>query len=174
MRTERMSQSARYITMGKFGKPFGVKGWIKVTSYTDPIEQLLNYQPWHYQQHSQIAWQALEIDANKVQGKGLLIHIKGCDSPEQVKSYTNGLIAIERDKLPTLVVGEYYWCDLEGLTVINQQGETLGIIDYLFTTASNDVIVVKGEQLYYIPYIQDDFVIEIDLAAGQMIVAWES
>ena len=159
--------------MGKFGKPFGVQGWIKVISYADPVEQLLNYLDWYYQTSTNSDWQPIEIDEKKAQGKGLVVHIKGYDAPEAVNIYTNALIAIDRAQLPDLAADEYYWCDLEGLAVINQQGETLGTIDYLFATVSNDVIVVKGKKLHYIPYIQQDFVIEVSLEKKQMIVNWQ-
>lgn len=167
-----MSQPTRYLPMGKIGKPFGVKGWVKVTSYTDPIDQLLAYSPWYHQHKPSADWQPLAVDDAKAQGKGLVIHIKDSNTPDMARLYTNQLIAIERIQLPALAAGEYYWCDLEGLTVSNQQGHVLGVIDYLFTTPSNDVMVVKGEQLHYIPYIKDDFVMDIDLEKGGMVVAW--
>ena len=104
----------------------------------------------------------------------MLIKIAGCDDRNQASLYTKAEIGVYRKQLPLLGDDEYYWSDLENLTVINQQGVILGQVSYLFETGANDVIVVKGEKEYFIPYILDQFVLKGDLKNGRIEVDWDA
>jgi 16S rRNA processing protein RimM len=86
---------------------------------------------------------------------------------------TGKKIAIRREQRAKLKKNEYYWSDLEGLTVINQHDTVLGKISYLIETGSNDVFVVKGDKEHAIPYLLGDVVISIDLDTRIMRVNWE-
>lgn len=163
--------SATHIIIGKIGAPYGIKGWLKITSFTDSIADILNYGPWYLQENQ--AWKPIEITDGREHGKGIVVKIAGFDTPEQARLLTGKTIAIERSQLPKLEKHEYYWSDLEGLTVINQHGETLGKVIYLIATGSNDVLVVKGEKEHAIPYLPGDVVTSIDLAEKVMHVNWD-
>lgn len=159
------------IVLGKFGSPYGIKGWIKVISYSHPIDNLLNYQPWIViKQKKQIA---IEEIAGKRQGNHLIVGFDLCHDREAAKMFTNLDIYVERDKLPALSSDEYYWIDLIGLQVITRNNEYLGIVDRLFSTGANDVLVAKDAKLErYIPYIQD-VVLEVDLKNKKLLVDWD-
>lgn len=159
------------VVVGRFGSPHGIHGWLKLFSYTQPIDNLLNYPNWYIQTKS--GWQSLErIETHTdAQGKYIRVKLAGCDSPEQARMYTNGLIAVTRDQLPSLAEGDYYWSDLENLEVTNTQGVSFGRVDHLLSTGSNDVLVIKGERERLIPYISD-VVLEINLEQGRILVDW--
>ena len=160
------------IIIGKFGKTFSVYGWIKIHSFTEPATNIVNFKPW-FISIDEIKWQ--EIPEYKWQQKGqtIIVQLPNITSPEQAKIYTNQLIAIERTQLPKTQPNEYYWTDLIGTKVVNTQGEELGVVDYLFATVSNDVIVVKNKQReHLIPFLKD-IVLEIDLKTKKIIVDWE-
>ena len=97
----------------------------------------------------------------------------GLNNPEEAGLYTGKLIATVRTKLPKLKHNEYYWSDLEGLQVIDQQGSHLGKVAYLMATGTNDVLVVKGEQEHAIPYLLGNVITSIDLAKQEIHVNWE-
>tara|TARA_B100000508_G_C11429554_1_gene262641 strand:- start:105 stop:605 length:501 start_codon:yes stop_codon:yes gene_type:complete len=158
------------ITIAKLGRPYGLKGWMFVQSFANPPEQLFQYSPLYLQKKQD--WQELHITEHNTQGQKLLIHIEGCDSPEDAKTYTNQLIAIDRSQLSELEEGEHYWSDLEGLRVINQAGTALGYVDHLINTGSNDIFVVKGEREHLIPNIKT-YVLSIDLKEKVITVDWE-
>lgn len=160
------------IAVGRFGKPFAVHGWIKVISYTDPIENILSYSPWHIVQGSRCITIA-KING-KLQGKHLVVKLDQCDSPEAAKLYTNCEIFIARDQLPLIDSDEYYWVDLIGLAVLNQAGESLGTVDRLFPTGSNDVLVTIDQRgiEHFIPYI-DSAIVEVRLQDKKLILDWE-
>ena len=158
------------ITIGKFGRPHGIVGWLRLISFTDPRENIFHYPQWFIETEQQ--WQPLPYQDYEIQPQQFLVKLADCHTPEQAARYTNKSIAIPREELPALSEDEYYWSDLEGLTVINTQGITLGKIDHLLATGANDVMVVKGEKEILIPYI-NSVLRKIDLKQGRILVDWD-
>ena len=172
------------VTVGQISAVFGVKGWLKVHSYTDPIENLLSYKRIWLEKNGQL--QTVNIDAAKRHGEGLIVHIESVDDRDQAKEYTRWQIKIDVEQMPDLEDGEYYWHQLQGLAVYlqDQYGENsvlLGQIDYLLETGANDVLVIKSknnaagndDQEILIPYLPGDVVKSIDIDAGTMVVDWQ-
>jgi 16S rRNA processing protein RimM len=167
------SSSSTPLVLGKFGAPYGVRGFIKVYSYTEPTDNLMNYPNWYVKYKGQ--WQTLAVDSVKKHGAILIAKIKNIDSPEDVHKYTNSLIGVMQAELPELAPGEYYWAQLEGLTVKNAQGKVLGVIDHLLETeGANDVMVVRNQDgvEHLIPYLKS-ILLNIDLKSGEMQVDWD-
>ncbi len=159
------------IVVGRFGSAYGIQGWIKVISLTDPIENILQYSPWQIQHQGQ--WQIINCEASKSHGKVIVVKLAGCVDRELARSYTNDLLAINRDQLPALYADEYYWSDLVGLTVKTIDGTELGRVEKLLETGANDVIVIQGERQRLLPYTKD-VVQSVDLKNGVMIVDWDA
>ncbi len=159
------------IIVGQFGHSYGIKGWLKVHSLTDPAENILQYLPWQIQHQTQ--WGLINVTHTKLQGNNILAKIAGCDTPEAAKLYANDPIAIEREQLPPLTEQEYYWTDLIGLKVINQDGVDFGVVDSLFATGSNDVLVVNGERKRLLPYTAA-VIINVDLSKKILQVMWDA
>lgn len=160
------------VAVGRFGSPYGVKGWLKVISYTDPIDQILNYLPWLIIKGNHTL--SLEKVKGKIHGKNLVVNLEGCVDREQAKTFTNIEIYINRSQLP-LLQDEYYWIDLVGLAVINEQQINLGKVDSLLATGSNDVLIVKDDdgKERYVPYLAH-VVLKVDLIAKTMLVDWDA
>lgn len=161
-----------FVVIGKLGSTYGIRGWLKVFSFTEGVQDILQYSPWYLE--SSAGWQTIEVKDGREHGKLVVAKLKGYDTPEQARLLTGKQIAVKRSQLPALQKNEFYWTDLVGLTVINQHGETLGEIAYLMETGSNDVIVVKvnGKE-YGIPYLPDTVITQIDLANKIMRVNWD-
>lgn len=160
------------VTMGRLGRPHGIRGWMKLISFTDPIEQIFSYSDWHIQTQS-LSWQPLHYQEWQTQGTTLLVKLPNCDTPEQAKSYTNRIIAVPREQLTPLSEGDYYWIDLEGLRVVTDTGIELGQVDHLFATGANDVMVVTGDKQRLIPYNKTT-IIEVNLAEQFIRVNWDA
>lgn len=163
---------AQRIIVGKVQGLYGVSGWVKVYSYTKPIVNILTYSPW--QLYINQAWVNVLVQAGREHGKGIIAKLEGCDDRNQAMAWLGAEIAIDRQQLPPTAADEYYWSDLMGLTVINQDNEVFGKVDYLFETGANDVMVVKGERERLIPYLPGQVVQEIDLSTRTMRVIWDS
>jgi 16S rRNA processing protein RimM len=166
------------IILGRVSSVYGVKGWVKIYSYTEPMERILDYGEWLLNLNGQ--WQPITVDKGRSHGKGMVAHFEGCDDREQARQYNGAEIAVPRERIPELPEGEYYWFQLEGLQAVNVQGNILGKVDHMMSAgASNDVLVVKGDaesidrQERLIPYVPDVYVKEVDLEQGRILVDWD-
>lgn len=159
------------VTVGRVGRPFGVKGWVKINSFTQPIGNILNYQPWIMERDGEEI--IMEVKESHVRGNEVVVQFADSLDRESAKYYTGNLLTVPRDQLPELDQDEYYWADLEGLQVINQDGCHLGTVDYVFETGSNDVMVVKQERERLIPFLLHDVVQRIDLKNKVISVDWD-
>lgn len=160
-----------YVIVGQVGATYGVKGWLKILSYTEMVANILEYNPWYIEERT--GWKAMKVEDSQQHGKGIIAKLAGFNNPEDARLLSGKKIAILRSQLPKLAKNEYYWSDLKGLTVIDQHGATLGKVIYLIETGSNDVLVVKGEKEQAIPFLLNDVVTNIDLDKGEMHVNWE-
>ena len=151
---------------------FGVKGWVKVFSNTDPLENLLKYRPWLIGRAGE--WQEIELVAGKRHGKTLIAQPVGCEDREQAQLLVGSEIAVPETSLPKLRRGEFYWADLIGMDVTNEKGESLGRVERLMATGSNDVLVVKGERERLIPWVKEHYVLDVDLNERRIVVDWEA
>lgn len=163
---------SEYVIVGQVGSPYGVRGWLKILSYTEMAANILDYSPWYLQDNTE--WKAMKIVSSKEHGKGVIVKFASIENPEQARLLAGKKIAIKRSQLPALKKDEYYWDDLKGMTVINQHGENLGTVIYLIATGSNDVLVVKGKKEEGIPFLLNEVITKIDTDKRIIHVNWES
>jgi 16S rRNA processing protein RimM len=165
-----MMDTERRILLGRVLGAFGVRGELKLQSFTDPPARLLRYQPWI------LVHRGAEREISGAKGretaKGVLLTLPDVTDRDQAEALAGAEVWVPRSRLPAPKPGEYYWVDLEGLRVVNREGVVLGTISHLFETAANDVIVVAGERERLIPFL-DDFVLGVDFEAGEMQVDWD-
>ena len=157
--------------LGRVVGLFGVKGWVKVFSYTDPREAILEYGRWFLKQGG--GWRTVVVCEGRRQGKSVVARLEGIEDRDGAAVLIGCEIAIEHGDLPTPEAGRYYWADLEGLQVVNPEGIELGRVAYLLETGANDVLVLDGERERLIPFVAGQVVLDVDLAAGVIIVDWE-
>lgn len=161
----------RYVTVGRIVGVFGVRGWVKVLSYTSPSDNLLNYHPWFIIESG--IFQERELQAGQSHAKGLVVLFPGCVDPASARLLVGHEVAVRREVFPAPEEGEYYWADLIDLRVITLQGIELGKVARLMETGANDVLVVHGERERLIPYLPGTVVHEVDLVCGRMMVDWD-
>ena len=176
-----MSESkagSEWVVLGEIGRVHGLQGWLKLISFTSPIENILEYSRFH----ANIGGRStqLELDEHRRQNKALLVHFKGYDDPETARLLTGTEIAIANAELPRLESGEFYWHQLEGLSVVNQHGQRFGRVSHLLETGANDVLVVApdsesiDDRERLIPYLQGSVIDEVDLEGETIRVDWEA
>ena len=161
----------QHINVGKISGVFGIKGWVKVFSFTDVRENILNYSPWLLKKDSETKWVAV-IDGN-LQGKTVVAQLDGVNDRDQAASLMGWDIFITPDQLPKAAKDEYYWSDLIGLHVETDLVVQLGVVEGLLETGANDVLIVKGDRERVIPFLQGQTIVNIDLDTGRMIVDWD-
>ncbi len=160
------------VILGKITGFYGVRGWVKVYSHTEPRANIVNYSPWLIRRPGQ-DWQPLVVKAGKAHGKGVIAQLQGIEDRDQARPLLGAEIAVRREQLPAPGPGEYYWADLVGLQVSNREGISLGLVASMMETGANDVLVVEGERQRLIPFIQPDVVVDVDLQTGTIQVDWD-
>ncbi len=163
----------RWVVLGEISGVHGVAGWVKIFSFTDPPQGILEYSRW-YLSGAGLEHHPVALRRGRKQGKGIVAQLDGCDDREQARDLIGSEIAVRRGDLPSVDAGEHYWADLIGLRVVTLEGTSLGIVEKLFDTGANDVVVVQGEREHLIPYLPGKVVRDIDLENGTMRVDWEA
>jgi len=161
----------RRIELGRITGPFGVRGWIKVHSYTEPPEQILAYPVWRASRPDG-ATRELRPAQGRRHGRGLAVRLTGIDGREQAQALSGQDLWIERRELPVLPKGEYYQADLVGLSVENLDGRRLGRVDHFLDTPGNTIMVVIGEREHWLPLVRPHLR-RVDLEGGRITVDWD-
>lgn len=165
------------VILGTVGAVYGIKGWLKIISFTDQAEGIFEYQPWLIGREGQ--WRDVEVAQWRWHNKGLIARFADIDEREAAQQLTGLKIAVAADKLPQLPDDEFYWRDLIGMRVVNTQNYDMGTVSQMLPTVSNDVLVVTangndafGKRERLIPFIQSQYVIEVDSAEKRITVDW--
>lgn len=161
----------KLINVGKISGVFGIKGWVKVFSFTGDRGNILDYSPWQLKKAD--LSKTINVVDGALQGKLVVAALEGITDRDQAASLIGWDIFISPDQRPQAADGEYYWSDLLSLQVETKEGVPLGVIDSLLETGANDVVIVKGERERAIPFIQGQSIVSIDLQQGKMIVDWD-
>ena len=159
------------VVLGRISGLFGVTGWVKVYSYAEPREAVLEYRCWLLS--GKDGWREVTVAEGQRHGKTIIARIDGYVDRDQAAELIGTEIAVPRDELPEAEEGRFYWSDLEGLRVVHRDGTELGKVAYLLETGANDVMVVQGEQERLIPFVMGEVILDVDLANGRIDVDWE-
>lgn len=171
-----MANHKQETVVGRITSVFGVKGWVKVYSYTEPMDGILDYPGWLVTIDNRP--RELELAEGKRHGPGLVVRFAGVTDRETAQHYCGTDIRVPLASLPPLPEGEYYWYQLEGLRVETSEGVVLGHIRRLMETGANDVLVVQpgqdsvDQRERLIPYLPEQVVQNVNLAAGSIVVDW--
>ena len=155
--------------MGRVAAPFGIKGWIKVQTFTEETDGLLDYPTWWVGKEG--SWQEFRVEAGAVHGQVVLAKLEGPADREAVANLKGLDIAVPREILPE-ATDSYYWTDLVGVQVVNREGVELGRVDSLLDNGAQSVLVVKGERERLIPFVPV-YVDRVELEAGRILVDWQ-
>jgi 16S rRNA processing protein RimM len=159
----------RWVVLGRVGAPFGVRGWLKVQSYTDPPEGIVNYGVWDLAREGSLGTRTL-LDWKPAGGQ-IAVRLEGVDSREAAQALTGALVRVTRDELPPAAPGQYYWDDLVGLDAVNRDGVSLGRVSGVLDLPAHPVLVLRGERERLVPLVAERLV-AVDLGAGRMTLDW--
>ena len=169
--------------MGRVVAPYGIKGWIKLQTFTEAPQGLLQYAVWQMGREGD--WQPRVVESAKQHGAVVVAKLEGIADREQAAALQGQRVAVSRDDFPVAGADEYYWSDLVGLAVINTAGVTLGKVFRVFETGANDVLVVQDqvadkvadkvatERERLLPFIEP-VIRKVDIAGGVIVVDWEA
>ncbi|WP_163936708.1 ribosome maturation factor RimM [Paraferrimonas sp. SM1919] len=173
-----MTQEQKPIVVGRLGAVHGVKGWLKVNSFTDIAEGIFDYSPWLVNRQGK--WVEVEVKNWRAQANSFVAEIKGLNDRNEAQTWVNCEIGIMPEQLQDLPEDEFYWKDLIGCEVINLKGYHMGKVSEILETGSNDVLRVKanakdgfGKKERLIPFVTEQFVSKVDIAQQQIHVDWD-
>lgn len=162
----------KLVLLGRVVGVHGLRGELKLESYTEPRTQIFRYQPWLLRSAS--GDKTIETCHGRAQGKGLVVELPGVADRDAAAALVGNEIWVARSALLKAKPGEYYWSDLEGLEVVTVDGVSFGKVSHLIATAANDVLIVKdAKRERLIPFLVGQFVTEVDLDAGRLTVDWD-
>jgi 16S rRNA processing protein RimM len=164
-------RSEEEVTLGYISGVHGLKGWVKVHSYTDPREAILDYQPWRLGAPGGVA-QEVRIERGQPHGKTLIAALPGVGTAEAGRALVGQEIRVPRSALPDSGSDSWYWSDLIGLSVVNEEGIPLGTVKQMIETGANDVMVLEGERERLVPFVNELVVKVVDLEAREIRVDW--
>ncbi len=163
------------VRLGRIVGLFGVRGWVKVFSFTDPREAILDYGDWMLGKDG--AWRPVELEEGKRHGKSVLAKLAGADDRDAAVELLGLEVAVPRSALPEPGNEQYYWTDLEGLAVWHRDERLLGTVRQILETGAHDVMVVRpgegGDKEVLVPFVVGEVVTDVDLDAGVIRVDWE-
>jgi 16S rRNA processing protein RimM len=170
------NEPGKRVIIGKISGVHGVRGWLKVFSYTDPRENIFLYQPWllgEGKRNADATWTEVKFDEHGKIGKALVVKFPGVDDRETAVQLIDRPVAVQRERLPKPASGEYYWVDLLHMEVVSQTGRHLGRVADIRATGANDVLVVEGVKRCSIPFVMDEVIRQVDLDRAIITVDWE-
>lgn len=166
------------ILLGKVGAVYGIKGWVKIHSFTEDPQTIFDYSPWSLKLGGKE--NTIELVDWRKHNNGLIAKFNGIDDRDQAQSFVSSEIFVDSSQLPELPEGEFYWRDLIGMTVVTDKGYDLGKVSDIMETGANDVLVVNanrndgfGKKERLIPYVEDQVILSVDSETKQICVDWD-
>ena len=161
----------RLVLVGRISGLYGVRGWVKIFSYTQPREKIVSYSPWVLRRDGDT--QSYEIADGRTQGKAIVARLAGIDDRNAAASLIGAEILVAREQFSRAEEHEFFWADLVGLRVETEDGQLLGNVDHLLETGANDVLVVEGQRRVLVPFVMNEVVKRVDIGGGLIVVDWD-
>jgi 16S rRNA processing protein RimM len=162
--------TAALIELGQVGAPFGIRGWVKLHSYTNPPEQLL--------EHATLSlllagiWRDFTVEATGRSGGALTVKLVGVPDRTAADALKGAPVGVPRSALPACAAGDFYQADLLGCEVVNLAGDRLGVVAHFVEIPTHALMVVRGTREYWVPAVPQHLR-RVDLEARRVVVDWE-
>ena len=163
-------ESSALIELGVVGAPFGVRGWVKLRSHTDPPERILDHR--HLQLGLGGAWRVFRIESSGRSGGQLTVKLNGIDDRDQAQALRGAPVCVPRSELPQRDERDFYRADLIGCEVVNLAGVRLGVVQNFVETPAHALMLVRGAQEFWVPAVPQHLR-RVDLGARQVVVDWD-
>lgn len=164
-----MTDQDELIPVGKIIGTHGIKGLLKVYSYSGNIHSLQTADT-VFLKSKDGSLREYVVKSVSAHSGGFILGLNEFSDINQILTLTGSELCLKLSQLPPPEEDEYYWRDLIGLAVHTDQGVELGTIVDIFETGSSDIYVVRGSfKEYLIPAIAD-VIANIDIAGKKMII----
>lgn len=157
-----------FLAVGKIAKAHGIKGELKVVSYSGAAEELLGFKIFYVQ--CQSVCKSYAVLRSRPQGKFTIVQLSGVASRDAADALIGAELFVLKRDMPVLADDEFYWHELVGLNVVTDKGVGLGRILSLLATGAHDILVVHGNGQEYLLPATNDIVVRVDREEGVVVV----
>ena len=157
------------LQVGVISSTHGVRGEVKVFPTTDDVKRFKRLKEVILDTGREEI--ALEIEGVKFFKQFVILKFKGYDNINDIEKYKGKSLLVTRANAVRLRKDEYFIADLQGLTVVDEEGKKLGVLRDVMETGANDVYIIDltdGREVL-IPAIKE-CILHVDMEAGQMQV----
>lgn len=162
-----MSDSKK-ILIAKIQAHQGLKGWLKIYSYSETSEKFSKYS-YFFISNEENNYIQLKVE-KIIFDKNIKIKFENYNSREELEKYIGKYLYIENDQLDELEENQFYWEELIGLEVYLENDNKIGVVSDIIETGSNDVLVIQGNKEYLIPYLYGESIKKISLKDKKIII----
>jgi 16S rRNA processing protein RimM len=155
----------RFVEVGRLGAAHGVRGWLRVQSFTDPPQRLFEWKLWR------VGNREVKLIEARPQGNGWIAQLEGIAERNAASLLTGQMIMVGRELLPKAEGREHYRDDLVGFEARNVEGVLLGLVDHFVDTPGNAVMVIKGAREHWVP-VTSQHLREVRVADRALVVDW--
>jgi len=163
-----LSASRNQVLLGEIGAAQGLKGEVRLRSYTAEPAAIGRYGTLYDERG-----RAIEIESVRVTPKALIARIKGVTTREAAEALNRTKLYVDRARLPAREEEEWYHTDLVGLAAVDRGGERIGVVVAVQNFGAGDLIEVKpdkGGATVLVPFTRDA-VPEVDVEGGRLVLA---
>ena len=163
----------RMVVMGVVVAPFGVRGALKVRTFSEAPDALLAHPTWWLRKGEGAAWREVRHGEARMQGDALIVALSGIATREAALALKGNEVGVPREALPPPAAGEIYQDDLVAMTVVNREGVVLGEVSGFAEHGAHPLLRVtpRGGRERLIPYVVP-IVLKVDAAARRIEVDW--
>ena len=165
-------ENDKKILLGKITGVHGIKGWLKIQSFSSPPENILEYPSWIINNHGEE--DSYSIERGRKHHNKIIVKLEKIDDRTIAESLINSKIQILRSDLPKLPNENYYWSDLVGLSVLNSEEKVIGKIESLIETGANDVMVINNakDERVLVPFVMHEIIKEVNVKLKYIKIDW--
>lgn len=159
----------KLVAVGRFGRPHGVKGEIRLDPMGTMPRGLAGYSRFYTSDRRGVTSPFL-IASWRTADDALLLKIPGIDDRDEVGKLTGLTLMVPRDDLPALKEGEYYHTDLINAPLEDESGAVVGKVTDVKPWGDYDMLIVRtGQKTWMLPVISQ-YVLEIHTSPARLVV----
>ena len=142
-----MSLLDNFIQVGKIGRPKGTKGLLRLHCFLNDNRDINQFQKFYLEDETIIKVKLVSFDS-----KSPLVTINDIGDRNQIEGYVNQYIYLHKEKLSPTDENEFYFHDLEGLDVVDQQNEIVGKVESVVNFGAGDLL-----EIYFLKSSKKEF-----------------
>jgi 16S rRNA processing protein RimM len=159
------------VKIGEVIKPHGIKGEVKVLSYSGQPENFKNYTNIILREKPESGITTYKIVKSREQGKIAILELEGVKDRDAAEALQGNTVWLMKGDFQKLGPDEYYWHQLENLQVITESGRELGKVSKFFSTPAHDIMVITGKGHEYMVPLKTGIIIDVDEKEGQIVIS---